>query len=180
MRASKSRTRIGTAIIAGSVGVIALTTAPASSDTGWQAVDLAGTTGIADATGDTPTQGYLCVTDVNQDGAADIVLSRHGQAPWPLMIQQPTGTFTTSYAFSPTDDHHGCTTGDFGSVNADGTLGPPDGLPDFYLTTGACQGNCIKNYPNRLYIQQPGGTFADLGQLAGVADPHGRGRSRDA
>jgi hypothetical protein len=139
--------------------------------------DVAASSGIAAASGLTATWGDLCVADVNRDGRADLVLSQHGQTAWPLLTQQPDGWFAVTYRFGPVDDHHGCVSADFGRVNLDGTIGPPDGRPDFYLTTGACQGTCTKEYPNRLYLQTSTGGFSEVGRLAHVDDPHGRGRN---
>ncbi len=139
----------------------------------WQAVDVASTVGLRVKTG---TEGHLCVVDADADGRADVVLSKHGQDLWPLMRQAADGTFSPSVLFGPVTDRHSCASGDFASVRADGSFGPPDGRVDFYTTTGACQGNCTKPYPNNLYVQRPDGSFAEGAAALGVDDPHGRGR----
>lgn len=120
------------------------------------------------------TQGESAVFDYDGDGLRDILLSTHGGSPWPLLQGQPDGTFRevlpgTFYKA----DRHGCVVADFGSL-AEGGL--PDGLPDVYCVTGACNGTCKKDYPNSLFIHRPDHTFADVARTWGVADVHGRGR----
>lgn len=120
------------------------------------------------------SQGESPVFDYDGDGDLDILLSNHGGSPWPLMQNQGNGTFVEvlSGTFFKAD-RHGCVAADFGSI---GTAGRPDGLPDVYCVTGACQGTCRIPYPNSLFIQQPDHTFVDVATSWGVADPHGRGR----
>lgn len=121
-----------------------------------------------------PTQGESPVFDYDGDGLPDILLSTHGGSPWPLLQVQPDGTFREVLAstFYKTD-RHGCVVADFGSL-IDGGL--PDGLPDIYCVTGACNGTCKKEYPNSLFIQRADHTFTDVARSWGVADVHGRGR----
>jgi len=144
----------------------------ASQSTNWQALDVAPQVGLQIRT---TTDGYLCVADFDADGRADVLLSRHGDEPWPLMRQRTDGTFFQQQTIGPKNDRHSCTVGDFASVTPTG-FGPPDGLLDFYITTGACQGNCTKEYPNYLHIQRLDGTFQDAAAAFDVRDPHGRGR----
>ena len=144
------------------------------SDTGnWQAVDVAGQVGLRIRSG---TQGHLCVVDADPDGRPDVVVSLHGGNPWPLMRQGLDGKFTQTYQLGPKTDRHSCTVGDFAGVTVGGGYGPPDGRPDFYTTTGACQGTCTSSWPNHLYIQRSDGSFQEAAVAFGVDDPHGRGR----
>ena len=120
------------------------------------------------------TQGELPVFDYDGDGDLDILLSTHGGSPWALMQNQGDDTFVEVLlgTFYKTD-RHGCVDADFGSISA---TGRPDGLPDLYCVTGACQGKCKIPYPKALFIQRPDHTFVDVATSWGVADPHGRGR----
>ncbi|MGD9510916.1 MAG: FG-GAP repeat domain-containing protein [Geminicoccaceae bacterium] len=120
----------------------------------------------------TSTQGETPVFDFDGDGLLDMVLSTHGGSSWPLMRGNAGGTFTERSNFAKTD-RHGCAAADLGSPTGDGL---PDGLPDLYCVTGACKGNCKKNYPNHLYLQQSDHSFTETGAAWGVGDPHGRGR----
>ncbi|MGD9510915.1 MAG: FG-GAP repeat domain-containing protein [Geminicoccaceae bacterium] len=118
------------------------------------------------------TQGETPVFDYDKDGDPDLLLSTHGGSPWPLMRNNGDGTFTQVMTF-PKTDRHGCVAVDIGSTVGNGKQ---DGLPDIYCVTGACEGNCKKEYPNHLYLQKPDHTFVEAGKAWGVADPHGRGR----
>jgi hypothetical protein len=119
------------------------------------------------------TQGQTPAFDYDKDGDPDLLLSTHGGSAWPLMRNNGNGTFTQVTSFAKTD-RHGCVAADFGSTVGDGQQ---DGLPDIYCVTGACKGNCTKEYPNHLYLQRPNHTFVEVGKVWGVADPHGRGRA---
>lgn len=118
------------------------------------------------------TQGETPTFDFDGDGKVDLLLSTHGGSPWPLMRNNGDGTFTQSVTL-PKIDRHGCAAVDFGSSSGDGR---PDGLPDVYCVTGACEGKCTKEYPNHLFLQNSDHTFTEVGRAWGVADPHGRGR----
>lgn len=116
------------------------------------------------------TQGEMPAVDYDRDGDVDILLSPHGGSPWPLLRNDGTNRFKTVFSLVKTD-RHGCVAADFGSQ-----AGPPDGLPDIYCVTGACEGVCTKPYPNHLYLQTPTHGFVEVGAAWGVADVHGRGR----
>ena len=106
------------------------------------------------------TEGESPVFDYDGDGDLDILLSMHGGSPWPLMQNQGDNTFIE--ALNGTffkADRHGCVAGDFGSPDG---AGLPDGLPDLYCVTGACQGKCTKAYPNSLFLQRADRTFVDV------------------
>ena len=120
------------------------------------------------------TQGETPIFDYDGDGDQDILLSTHGGSPWALMQNQGNDTFTEvlNGTFYKTD-RHGCVDADFGSLEG---YGRPDGLPDLYCVTGACNGTCKKEYPNSLFIQRPDHSFVDVAKSWGVADAHGRGR----
>src|SRR5262249_60464635 len=49
-----------------------------------------------------------------------------------------------------------------------------DGRQDLFCSVGADRGSTVKS--NALYLQQPGGTFADQAYQWNVSDPMGRGR----
>ncbi|MFZ1428025.1 MAG: VCBS repeat-containing protein [Geminicoccaceae bacterium] len=121
------------------------------------------------------TQGQSAVVDLDGDGDYDLVPSRHGTAPWPIMRNNGDGTFTEiSRGVLVKDDRHGCIAGDFGSL---GGGGRPDGRPDLYCVEGACRGNKSCGKENDLVFQQPGGNFStNQAKQRGVADIHGRGR----
>jgi hypothetical protein len=108
------------------------------------------------------TQGRNCRIDPG-DGSAGLVLSTHGDGPWPLFAGEPGDTFTERHRF-PRRDHHGCAVADF-----DG-----DGSDDVYLSVGACGGTCLE--PKELWMGRPDGSFEDRAAAWGVDDPAGRGR----
>jgi FG-GAP-like repeat len=120
------------------------------------------------------TQGETPVFDYDGDGQRDILLSTHNVSPWRLMRNKGNGTFAEALAetFARTD-RHGCVARDLGGL---GGSGRPDGRPDLYCVTGACQGRCEREYPNSLFIQGGDGTFRDVAAAWGADDPHGRGR----
>ena len=108
------------------------------------------------------------VADFDADGWDDVLLVRHYET-FPGLYRNDGGTFTdiTAVAF-PSDpdsaDFHDCPPAD---VDGDGRL-------DFYCTLGAKNGAGTKT--NRLWLQQPDGTFVEDAAGWGVADPYGRGR----
>lgn len=159
---------VGAALAVSAAGV----TGSASAAT-LVAKDLAQSLGLAETTN---TQGQNCVLDYNADGARDLVLSRHGQ-PWRFLQGSASGPFSQIY---PTmfgqRDRHGCVVGDFGGVTSTGTYTGPDGRMDFYITVGACRGQCTKPYPNELWLQKPDRTYVDAAAAFHVTDEHGRGR----
>ena len=117
------------------------------------------------------TQGEHPVFDYDGDGYRDILLAGHGGAPWVLMHNDGNDTFTKAFEFLKTD-RHGCVAADVGSPGG----GLPDGRPDVYCVTGACEGKCTASWPNHLFLQTPEHSFVEEGVAWGVADPHGRGR----
>jgi FG-GAP-like repeat len=135
--------------------------------------DVAPQAGLAEVT---QTAGQNCIVDFDKDGIRDVLLSKHGRA-WRLMKGNANSTFTQVNTTMFTDrDRHGCAVGDFGGVGAGGTYTGPDGLPDFYISVGACKGQCTKPYPNELWIQKADHTFVDAAAAFHVTDEHGRGR----
>src|SRR5262249_9165093 len=97
--------------------------------------------------------------------AGRIFSSRHWH-PANLWLNNQNGTFSAADTafFSSITDRHDCQAAD---VNQ-------DGLPDLFCSVGPDRGTGVKS--NALYIQQPGGTFADQAYQWNVADPASRGR----
>ena len=105
------------------------------------------------------------VADINGDGWPDLFVSHHWH-PANLWLNNQNGTFSpadVSY-FQSITDRHDCHTADFNH----------DGLKDIFCSVGADRGTGLKS--NALYIQQPGGTFADQAYQWNVSDPTSRGR----
>jgi hypothetical protein len=119
----------------------------------------------------THTQGETPIFDFDSDGKKDILLSSHHKGDWPMM--RNVGGKFMPFLTLPWNDRHGCAAADLGSPSGDGR---PDGLPDLFCVTGACGGNCTREYPNSLFLQTPARTFVDKAREWGVADVHGRGR----
>jgi hypothetical protein len=105
------------------------------------------------------------VADFNSDGWPDIFIARHWHTA-NLWLNNQDGTFSQSDAsyFTEIKDRHDCEAADFNT----------DGLKDMFCSVGADRGSAAK--ANALYIQQPGGTFADDAYQENVVDPWGRGR----
>jgi hypothetical protein len=105
------------------------------------------------------------VADINSDGWPDIFVARHWH-PANLWLNNKNGTFSPSDAsyFTSITDRHDCHVADFNA----------DGRADIFCSVGADRGSAVKS--NALYLQQPGGTFADQAYQWNVSDPWGRGR----
>ena len=154
----------------------------ASANVAWtQAVDpiardIASSAGLlCDGKVSCLTQGEHPVFDYDGDGYRDILLAGHGGAPWALMHNDGNDTFTKAFEFLKTD-RHGRVAADVGSPGG----GLPDGRPDVYCVTGACEGKCTAAWPNHLFLQTPEHSFVEEGVAWGVADIHGRGRAAGA
>lgn len=125
------------------------------------AVDMAVTAGISEFT---RTYGAV-VADFDNNGAPDIFLGRHLDAPR-LYINDNNGHFTeTNEGNFVGKDRHECAAAD---VNQ-------DGLMDIFCSFGAMVGTATKL--ERLYIQQPDHTFVDQAAQYGLFEPFARGRS---
>jgi hypothetical protein len=123
------------------------------------------------------TQYESIVSDLNGDGQADIVLNGHQRFDWPILRKSGAG-FVRVQALPDRGDRHGCFVRDLNQ----------DGRPDLYCVHGACEGQCTKEFPNELFLQQPDGRYSEVNSLAssadartvakqwGIADVHGRGR----
>jgi FG-GAP-like repeat len=105
------------------------------------------------------------VADFNGDNWPDIFIARHWH-PANLWLNNQDGTFSQSDAtyFQQIKDRHDCEAADFNA----------DRLQDMFCSVGADRGSAVK--ANALYMQQPGGTFADQAYQQNVSDPWGRGR----
>jgi hypothetical protein len=103
--------------------------------------------------------------DINGDGWPDLFVTHHWH-PANLWLNNQNGTFSPADVtyFQSVTDRHDCHTADFNK----------DGLRDMFCSVGADRGTGLKS--NALYIQQPGGTFADQAYQWNVPDPTSRGR----
>ena len=119
------------------------------------------------------------VADFNGDGLDDIQLSRHHSARFAptdadgIWLNDGAGNYLLSQQLEGFVDRHGCTAGD---VNGDSAI-------DFFCTRGASKGSTainldgqLKTKANELYLNRGDGTFEEVGEEWGVADPWGRGR----
>ena len=144
----------------------------APSTATWTAVDVIASTGLeatSESWSSTPA-------DYNHDGFQDVLIGYHDHGA-KLFRNDGDGTFTwVAQAAWPEFwpprnriDRHGCAAGDVDR----------DGRTDFYCTVGRTLANQVKTAPddNELWIQQPDGSFTDVGTEWGVGDPRGRGRS---
>ena len=158
-------------IIVGAIGSMLMPPSSAHA-TDPVAVDSAAAAGM---TWVGPTQGTAAVFDFDKDGDDDVVPSRHGGAPWPIMRNNGNGTFTeVSRGALDLEDRHGCIAGDFGTAANDGH---PDGRLDLYCIVGGCRGSQFCSKENDLVFQLPTGGFSRNQAVArGVADIHGRAR----
>jgi hypothetical protein len=117
------------------------------------------------------TEGETPAFDYDGDKRIDLLLSTHNEGEWPLLRNTGSG-FKVALTL-PWNDRHGCAAADLGSPTAGGL---PDGRPDLYCVTGACGGNCNREYPNSLFLQTSDHRFVDVARKWNVADVHGRGR----
>jgi hypothetical protein len=114
-------------------------------------------------------------TDYDGDAFQDVLITYHDQGAR-LYRNNGDGTFVrvASAAFpmsgaSGAIDRHDCADGDANH----------DGRTDYYCAVGRTGSNHVKNanWDNELWIQQPDGSFSDVGTAWGVGDPYGRGRA---
>lgn len=125
------------------------------------AEDVAAEAGIYEVT---PTFS-AAVADYDRDRWPDFLLSRHGDGPARLYINDRDGRFTEVGAgtFVQTD-RHDCVAGDVDD----------DRRPDIFCSTGAKNGIGLKQ--NELWMNGPGLEFVDRAVESGVMDSFGRGR----
>jgi VCBS repeat protein len=119
--------------------------------------------------------GDNCFANFTGDGRPELLLMNHADPGGAQLMADPgSGAFVQQTAF-PAWDYHSCSPADF---NRDGRL-------DVYLGAGGCAGggceyegcNLCPDYPKRLYLQDPDGSFRDVASAWGVTEPTGRGRS---
>jgi len=137
-------------------------TSPAQTPIPVTITDQAAAAGI----GGSPDWSFsAAVADFSGDGWPDLFISHHWH-PGNLYINNQDGTFSTAdvSSFSSILDRHDCQTADFNQ----------DGLMDMFCSVGADRGTALKC--NGLFIQQPDGTFADVGYQWNIGDATGRGR----
>jgi hypothetical protein len=124
-------------------------------------VDVTEAFGIARRT---PTYD-AALGDYDGDGRTDVYVGNHGAGA--VLLHREDGVFVDRIAGSgidPGGDQHGSAWGDYDS----------DGDLDLYVALGAERGRGAKQ--NRLYRNDGGGRFVEVGAGAGVGDPRGRGR----
>jgi hypothetical protein len=137
-------------------------TPPAQTPVEVTITDQAAAAGI---TGTNDWSFSAAVADFTGDGWPDLFISHHWH-PANLWINNQDGTFTAADVsfFSSILDRHDCQVADF---NQDGQL-------DIFCSVGADRGTSLKC--NGLFLQQPDGSFADMGYLWNIGDAAGRGR----
>ena len=116
------------------------------------------------------------VADINSDTRPDLFLGGHDHEGT-VLLNNGNGTFTqppaTLTAFPKRSikyaDRHGCAWAD---IDLDGRV-------DAYCAVGRTEKNWVKDatHSNELWLQQPDGSFVDVGYARGVGDPYGRGRT---
>ncbi len=124
------------------------------------AVDMTAAAGIAISE---PTWNGL-TADFNGDDLPDVLVGRHFEAPWALLLNSATGVFTEADGPSVAD-RHDCAAAD---VDQDGTS-------DVFCTVGVNKGTSI--VPNELWLNVMDGGGAWAANEFGVIDGFGRGRS---
>jgi hypothetical protein len=102
------------------------------------------------------------IADFDGDGADDIFLGRHGDAP--LLLRRQGDGFVDTGVDLGRVDRHGCAAADIDR----------SGLPDLFCSVGAARGTGVK--ANELWLD-PGGPEPRRHPTAGGAlEPYGRGR----
>ncbi|MGA2077411.1 MAG: CRTAC1 family protein, partial [Terriglobia bacterium] len=94
-----------------------------------------------------------CFLDYNNDGYQDIFLVNGTSRQSEAAGQRPHDYVTAQAHLGDSGWHSGCAVGDYNN----------DGFPDIYLTSYG---------PNKLYRNNGDGTFTEVAEAAGVADPH--------
>lgn len=141
-------------------GLIAISTLGVASAATIPAVDVVSQAGLAQVTTSWGSWPY----DYDHDGWTDVLVGRHAGGVMQIYHNDQGHFSLVPHPEFKLNDKHGCAWGDVNN----------DGLVDIYCLLGADKGTGAKN--NELWMQQPDGSFVNMGKLAGVGDLYGRGR----
>jgi hypothetical protein len=108
--------------------------------------------------------GGPSVSDINNDGYYDFLLTNHNATPVQLFLSKADGTYEKQPDIFPKVDLHGISSGDYDL----------DGDNDILLSVGG--GNGLKPSPQRL-LRNDDGEFVDVTVEAGISEMGARGRS---
>ncbi|WP_244151614.1 FG-GAP repeat domain-containing protein [Pseudoalteromonas agarivorans] len=108
--------------------------------------------------------GGPSLSDLNNDGLYDLLLTNHDSTPVQLFLSNSDFSFTKQADIYPRVDLHGMASGDYDN----------DGDNDILLSLGG--GNGLSPQPQRL-LQNNQGQFTDVTAQAGLSEMGARGRS---
>lgn len=108
--------------------------------------------------------GGPSISDINNDGYYDFLLTNHNATPVQLYLSNADGTYAKNPDIFPKVDLHGIASGDYDL----------DGDNDILLSVGG--GNGLKPSPQRL-LRNDNGKFVDVTVEAGISEMGARGRS---
>ncbi|CAM3705040.1 MULTISPECIES: CRTAC1 family protein [Pseudoalteromonas] len=108
--------------------------------------------------------GGPSLSDLNNDGYYDLLLTNHDSTPVQLFLSNSDFSFTKQADIYPRVDLHGMASGDYDN----------DGDNDILLSLGG--GNGLTPQPQRL-LQNNNGQFTDVTEQAGLSKMGARGRS---
>lgn len=108
--------------------------------------------------------GGPSISDINNDGYYDLLLTNHNTTPVQLYLSKGDGTYTKQPDIFRLADLHGITSGDYDL----------DGDNDVLLSVGG--GNGLTPQPQRL-LRNDNGKFVDVTVDAGISEMGARGRA---